>query len=206
MLRRLALTAVVPLAVLATAVPTSTALASGPAPSVAAFSESAFSGTGAAAPVPSAVPTSGPFAEARPALGPLPMPLPLPGFLDGGGGTGPGEADEVLTRLTVSVENSGVPGADGTFELECGPTGGSHPQGQAACDRLAEAGATRAGRQELFRETPEGTMCTMIHGGDAFARIAGTWEGRAVDTTASRRDGCEIARWNSLVPVLPDVR
>ncbi|MGQ4730103.1 SSI family serine proteinase inhibitor [Streptomyces sp. Ju416(a)] len=189
MLRRLALTAVVPLAVLATAVPAATA--SGPA------------STG---PVPAAVPTSGPFAAARPALGPLPMPLPLPGFLDGGEGTGAGEAGEARTRLTVSVENTGVPGADGTFELECGPTGGTHPEGQAACDRLAEAGATRSGRQELFRETPEGTMCTMIHGGDATARIVGTWEGRAVDTTASRRDGCEIARWNSLVPVLPDVR
>ncbi|MFJ6611390.1 SSI family serine proteinase inhibitor [Streptomyces sp. NPDC091289] len=191
MLRRLALTAVVSLAALATAVPASTATASGPASS---------------GPVPSAVPTTGPFAAARPALGPLPMPLPLPGFLDGGEGTGVGEADNVRTRLTVSVENTGVAGADGTFELECGPTGGSHPRGQAACDRLAEAGATRAGRQELFRPTPEGTMCTMIHGGDATARIVGTWEGRAVDTTASRRDGCEIARWNSLVPVLPDVR
>ncbi|WP_103530341.1 SSI family serine proteinase inhibitor [Streptomyces sp. SM11] len=187
MLRRLALTAVVSLAALATAVPASTATATGP--------------------VPSAQPTSGPFAAARPALGPLPLPVPpLPGFLDGGQGTGSGEADEVLTRLTVSVENTGVAEADGTFELECGPTGGSHPRGQAACDRLAEAGATRAGRQELFRPTPEGTMCTMIHGGDATARIVGTWEGRAVDTTASRRDGCEIARWNSLVPVLPDVR
>ncbi|MFG2764564.1 SSI family serine proteinase inhibitor [Streptomyces rubiginosohelvolus] len=191
MLRRLALSAVVPLAVLAAAVPASTATASG----------SASSG-----PVPSVAPTSGPFAAARPALGPLPMPLPLPGFLDDGEGTGAGETDEARTRLTVSVENTGAPGADGTFELECGPTGGTHPEGQAACDRLAEAGATRAGRQELFRETPEGTMCTMIHGGDATARIVGTWEGRAVDTTASRRDGCEIARWNSLVPVLPDVR
>lgn len=193
MLRRLALTAVVSLAALATAVPASIATASGPASS---------------GPAPSAVPTSGPFAAARPALGPLPLPVPpLPGFLDGGQDTGSGEADDaVRTRLTVSVENTGVAGADGTFELECGPTGGSHPRGQAACDRLAEAGATRAGRQELFRETPEGTMCTMIHGGDATARIVGTWEGRAVDTTASRRDGCEIARWNSLVPVLPDVR
>ncbi len=191
MLRRLALTAVVSLAALATAVPASIATASGPASS---------------GPVPSAVPTTGPFAAARPAHGPLPRPLPLPGFPDGGEGKGTGEAGEVLTRLTVSVENTGVAGADGTFELECGPTGGSHPQGQAACDRLAEAGATRSGRQELFRETPEGTMCTMIHGGDATARIVGTWEGRAVDTTASRRDGCEIARWNSLVPVLPDVR
>ncbi|MFH9295660.1 SSI family serine proteinase inhibitor [Streptomyces sp. NPDC017520] len=191
MLRRLALTAVVSLAALATAVPASTATASGPVSS---------------GPTPAAVPTSGPFAAARPSLGPLPMPVPLPGFLEGDSGKGTGAASEVLTRLTVSVENTGVAGADGTFELECGPTGGSHPQGQAACDRLAEAGATRSGRQELFRPTPEGTMCTMIHGGDATARIVGTWEGRAVDTTASRRDGCEIARWNSLVPVLPDVR
>ncbi|MFJ1798864.1 SSI family serine proteinase inhibitor [Streptomyces sp. NPDC088180] len=191
MMRRLALTAVVSLAALATAVPASIATASGPVSS---------------GPTPAAVPTSGPFAAARPALGPLPMPIPLPGFLEGGDGKDPGGASEVLTRLTVSVENTGVAGADGTFELECGPTGGSHPRGQAACDRLAEAGATRAGRQELFRPTPEGTMCTMIHGGDATARIVGTWEGRAVDTTASRRDGCEIARWNSLVPVLPDVR
>ncbi|MGW6288814.1 SSI family serine proteinase inhibitor [Streptomyces sp. NPDC055107] len=191
MMRRLALTAVVSLAALATAVPASIATASGPVSS---------------GPTPAAVPTSGPFAAARPALGPLPMPIPLPGFLEGGGGKDAGGTSEVLTRLTVSVENTGVAGADGTFELECGPTGGSHPRGQAACDRLAEAGATRAGRQELFRPTPEGTMCTMIHGGDATARIVGTWEGRAVDTTASRRDGCEIARWNSLVPVLPDVR
>ncbi|MDQ0985528.1 SSI family serine proteinase inhibitor [Streptomyces sp. V2I9] len=191
MLRRLALTAVVSLAALATAVPASTATASGPV---------------SAGPVPAAVPTSGPFAASKPAPGPLPMPLPLPGFLDDGTGDAPGVVDETRTRLTVSVENTGVPGADGTFELECGPTGGTHPKGQAACERLAEAGATRSGRQELFRETPEGTMCTMIHGGDAFARIVGTWEGRAVDTTATRRDGCEIARWNSLVPVLPDVR
>ncbi|MFG3404270.1 SSI family serine proteinase inhibitor [Streptomyces sp. NPDC048142] len=194
MLRRLALTAVVSLAALATAVPASTATSAAPGP-------------GSSGPVPAAQPTAGPFAAARPALGPLP-PLvpPLPGFLDGGQDTGTGAADDVRTRLTVSVENTGVAGADGTFALECGPTGGSHPQGQAACDRLAEAGATRSGRQELFRPTPEGTMCTMIHGGDATARIVGTWEGRAVDTTASRRDGCEIARWNSLVPVLPDVR
>lgn len=185
MLRRLALTAAVSLAALATAMPAATA----------------------SGPVPSAQPTSGPLSAPVPSLGPLPMPIPpLPGFLDGDGDKGVGEADDARTRLTVTVENTGVAGADGTFELECGPTGGSHPRGQAACDRLAEAGATRAGRQELFAPTPEGAMCTMIYGGDATARIVGTWEGRAVDTTAGRGDGCEIARWNSLVPVLPDLR
>ncbi|MFJ7059570.1 SSI family serine proteinase inhibitor [Streptomyces microflavus] len=183
MLRRLALTAVVSLAALSTTAPAATA-------------------TG---PVPSALPTAGPLSAVQPALGPLPVPLPpLPSFLEGGGGVGQEKPAE-RTRLTVTVERSGVAGADGTFELTCGPTGGTHPERQAACDRLAEAGATRAG-QELFRATPEGTMCTMIYGGDASARIVGTWEGRAVDTTVTRGDGCEIARWNNLVPVLPDLR
>ncbi|MEW1615269.1 MULTISPECIES: SSI family serine proteinase inhibitor [unclassified Streptomyces] len=182
MLRRLALTTVVSLAALSTAVPAATA----------------------SGPLPSALPTSGPLSTAHPALGPLPVPLPpLPSFLDGGG-AGKDEP-AARTRLTVTVERSGVAGADGTFELTCGPTGGTHPQRQAACDRLAEVGATRAG-QELFRPAPEGTMCTMIYGGDASARIVGTWEGRAVDTTVTRGDGCEIARWNNLVPVLPDLR
>ncbi|WP_411081720.1 SSI family serine proteinase inhibitor [Streptomyces sp. cmx-18-6] len=196
MLRRLALTAVVSLASLAalsTAVPAATA----------------------SGPTPSALPTSGPLSAAVPALGPLPVPVPaLPSFLgggsqdDGGDGNGDGGVNGPAverTRLTVTVERSGVAGADGTFELTCEPTGGTHPQRQAACDRLAEAGATRAGRQ-LFRATPEGSMCTMIYGGDASARIVGTWDGRPVDTTVTRGDGCEIARWNSLVPVLPDLR
>ncbi|MET9973623.1 SSI family serine proteinase inhibitor [Streptomyces microflavus] len=183
MLRRLTLTAVVSLAALSTTAPAATA-------------------TG---PVPSALPTAGPLSAVQPALGPLPVPLPpLPSFLDGGSGVGQEKPAE-RTRLTVTVERSGVAGADGTFELTCGPTGGTHPERQAACDRLSEVGATRAG-QELFRATPEGTMCTMIYGGDASARIVGTWEGRTVDTTVTRGDGCEIARWNNLVPVLPDLR
>ncbi|MFJ4962609.1 SSI family serine proteinase inhibitor [Streptomyces sp. NPDC088729] len=183
MLRRLALTAVVSLAVLSAAVPAATATASGA--------------------TPSARPTSGPMSAAVPALGPLPVPIPpLPGFLDGVGG---GPAQDARTRLSVIVTDSGVAGGDGTFELTCGPTGGSHPKRQAACDRLAEAGAARAG-QELFRPTPAGTMCTQIYGGDASARIKGTWEGRPVDTTVTRSDGCEIARWNNLVPLLPDLR
>ncbi|ARF73907.1 hypothetical protein B7C62_17785 [Kitasatospora albolonga] len=183
MLRRLALTAVVTLTAVSAIAPAASA-----------------SGQ-----VPSALPTSGPLSAAQPAPGPLPVPLPaLPSFLKGGG-SGGSEKPAARTRLTVTVERSGVAGADGTFELTCGPTGGTHPERQAACDRLAEVGATRAGR-DLFRAAPEGTMCTMIYGGDAYARIVGTWEGRSVDTTVTRGDGCEIARWNNLVPVLPDLR
>jgi hypothetical protein len=43
----------------------------------------------------------------------------------------------------------------------------------------------------------------MQYGGPATARITGTWHGRPVDATYKRTDGCEISRWQGLVPVLP---
>jgi hypothetical protein len=46
----------------------------------------------------------------------------------------------------------------------------------------------------------------MQYGGPATAHVTGNWAGRPVDTTYDRSDGCEIARWDRLVPVLPDQR
>ncbi|MCX4675685.1 subtilase-type protease inhibitor [Streptomyces sp. NBC_01433] len=149
-------------------------------------------------------------APAATAAGPLSMPIPplpafqfqdLPLFQGLGGGQHPANAEP--TRLTVTVSSSGDRAADGTFELECGPTGGSHPQRQGACDRLAKA--AEAG-EELFAPTPQDAMCTQMDGGPAGARIVGTWQGQRVDTSLSRANGCEISRWNNLVPVLPTVK
>lgn len=52
----------------------------------------------------------------------------------------------------------------------------------------------------------EGTLCTMQYGGSATAHVTGTWAGRPVDARYDRGDGCEIARWDRLVPLLPDLR
>ena len=49
-------------------------------------------------------------------------------------------------------------------------------------------------------------MCTQQYGGPATARVTGTWQGQHVDATFDRTNGCEIARWNTLRPVLPNVR
>jgi hypothetical protein len=46
----------------------------------------------------------------------------------------------------------------------------------------------------------------MEYGGPATARITGTWAGRPVDGRYDRSNGCQIARWNDLVPLLPDIR
>ncbi|MFV0134943.1 SSI family serine proteinase inhibitor [Streptomyces sp. HMX87] len=105
-------------------------------------------------------------------------------------------------RLTVTVEGAGQ-GVDGTYELRCRPSGGSHPDPDGACAAVDRS--TRAG-QDVFAPVPVGTVCTMQYGGPATARVTGTWAGRPVDATYDRRDGCEIARWDRLVPLLPDPR
>lgn len=112
-------------------------------------------------------------------------------------------AQDTETRLTVTVSESGNPAADGVFELECGPAGGSHPEAQRACDLLDEAAESG---DNPFVATDRNAMCTQQAGGPAAARVQGTWQGEDVDARFSRANGCEISRWNNLVPVLPSAR
>ncbi|MFD0257962.1 SSI family serine proteinase inhibitor [Kitasatospora indigofera] len=104
-------------------------------------------------------------------------------------------------RLTVTVSDGDGPASRGTHELLCHPAGGDHPAAQAACDRLDTL--TVWGR-DLFAPVPPDAVCTLQYGGPVDARVTGHWAGRPVDARFSRRDGCEIARWDSFVPLLPD--
>ncbi|CAM5594803.1 Subtilisin inhibitor domain-containing protein OS=Streptomyces alboniger OX=132473 GN=CP975_17115 PE=3 SV=1 [Streptomyces alboniger] len=104
-----------------------------------------------------------------------------------------------VDRLTITVADAG--GADGTYVLECHPTGGTHPDAKKACARLDDV--TVYGK-DPFAKTPPGSMCTMQYGGPATARVTGTWQGRPVDARYDRSNGCEISRWDRLAPVLPD--
>ncbi|MDC0768365.1 SSI family serine proteinase inhibitor [Streptomyces sp. HD] len=105
-------------------------------------------------------------------------------------------------HLTITVRDAGD-GADGTFELHCHPGGGDHPDVADACATLDRG--TRWGK-DAFAPVPEGTLCTMQYGGPATAHVTGTWAGRPVDARYDRGDGCQIGRWDRLVPVLPDLR
>ncbi|MGW3493350.1 SSI family serine proteinase inhibitor [Streptomyces sp. NPDC001020] len=104
-------------------------------------------------------------------------------------------------RLVVTVRHAGR--ADGTYLLRCHPSRGSHPDPVDACAALDRR--TVWGR-DPFAPVPPLRLCTMEYGGPATARITGTWAGRPVDARYNRKNGCEIARWNDLVPLLPDVR
>ncbi len=109
--------------------------------------------------------------------------------------------DRVGDHLTVTVRNAGG-GKDGTFELYCHPGGGTHPDAGSACAAL-DRGA-RWGK-DTFAPVPERSLCTMQYGGPATAHVTGTWAGRPVDARYDRSDGCQIGRWDRLVPVLPDM-
>ncbi|MFE7778329.1 SSI family serine proteinase inhibitor [Streptomyces sp. NPDC057445] len=122
------------------------------------------------------------------ALGPLPLPL---------------LQEESRDRLTVTTSHTGNPKADGTYELTCGPDGGTHPEAEGACDRLDELG--KNGR-DPFAPVGQDRMCTQQYGGPATARITGTWHGHPVDTSFDRSNGCEIGRWRAMEPVLPTAR
>jgi hypothetical protein len=90
--------------------------------------------------------------------------------------------------------------ADGTYEVDCHPSRGSHPDAGGACAAVDRN--TRWGK-DAFGPVGGNSVCTMQYGGPATAHVTGTWAGRPVDATFDRSNGCEIGRWDRLVPLLP---
>lgn len=120
--------------------------------------------------------------------------------------------------LSITVAGTGDPERDRTYSLFCHPAGGTHPQAAKACAALDAAVAAgrvdasaaadrtrRAPRGGPFAPVPADAMCTMVHGGPATARIRGIWHGKPVDARFDRSNGCEMSRWDRLVPALPDL-
>ena len=92
------------------------------------------------------------------------------------------------TSLRVDVWPRGTADERRTWKLRCAPAGGTLPQRAAACRRLLSLA-------DPFAPVPREAVCTMIYGGPARARVTGTFEGRRVWATFTRKDGCQIARW-----------
>ena len=85
------------------------------------------------------------------------------------------------------------------WTLRCGnPAAGTHPQAQAACDHLT-------GLDDPFAPLPGDVACTEVYGGPQTAHVTGRWGREPVDLELSRVDGCRIAQWDDLVPLVPAV-
>jgi len=100
------------------------------------------------------------------------------------------------TKLTVRVDGDGKgPTKGGTLELTC-----AEGDKRAAC-----AAASQLSAADLA-PTPGDTACTQIYGGPETASIKGTLNGEPVDATFNRTNGCEIKRWDTVAPLLDEVR
>jgi hypothetical protein len=93
--------------------------------------------------------------------------------------------------LTITYWPEGTDGPSSTATLTCDPNSGTHPDVDHAC-------AAIDAHPEALHPAPLDTACTQIYGGDQVATI----EGSALEATFNRSDGCEIARWDALAPVL----
>ncbi len=98
-------------------------------------------------------------------------------------------------ELTVVVDDG--TGKQTTWTLTCadGVVGGDHPDAQNACDAIAGAKAPWA-------PVPKDMACTQVYGGAQTATVTGTWRGEQVDARYARNDGCQIARWDRIAPLL----
>jgi hypothetical protein len=103
----------------------------------------------------------------------------------------------VATSLHISLWPNGRGHAPiETYTLTCAPVGGTLPHAAAACAGLAPLKAP-------FAPTRKGTPCTMIYGGPQEALVTGVFRGALVPARFSRKDGCEVARWNRVRFLFP---
>jgi hypothetical protein len=83
-----------------------------------------------------------------------------------------------------------------TYTLTCAPVGGTLPHRAAACAKLA-------GLRAPFAPTPKQTACTEIYGGPQEALVVGRFRSSPIRARFSRKDGCEIGRWNRVRFLFP---
>jgi hypothetical protein len=93
--------------------------------------------------------------------------------------------------LTITYWPQGRGGPSSTATLTCDPNGGTHPHPDAACAALGA-------HPEALHPVPLDMACTQIYGGNQVASVSGN----GVRALFDRTDGCQIARWDALAPVL----
>ena len=117
--------------------------------------------------------------------------LAAAGCGSGGGGSQAEPPAQPRYDLTITFWPQGRDGSSRTATLTCDPDGGTHPDPAKACAALLA-------HPEALHPVPLDMACTEIYGGDQVATV----EGAGLRAVFKRTNGCEIARWEALAPLL----
>ncbi|MFD2092408.1 SSI family serine proteinase inhibitor [Blastococcus deserti] len=118
------------------------------------------------------------------------------GTAGGSGDPAAGGISQADDDLLVRVDR-GDGSAPEEWTLTCaGVVEGTHPEATAACAHLA-------GLEDPFAPLPDDVVCTEQFGGPQTAHVTGRWNGEPVDLDLARSNGCLIAQWDGLGPLLP---
>jgi hypothetical protein len=109
---------------------------------------------------------------------------------DSGGGS---SAPEGATALKVTLDPDGPEGAEDEMTEEVSCEAGAD---DAVCRAVADIDVDALG------PVSPNTACTEIFGGADTASLEGTIEGEEVDADLTRANGCEIERFDQVVPLL----
>ena len=124
-------------------------------------------------------------------MGPLALVVLVAVMLAAGCGSEGSAAGPPRYDLTVTYWPTGRSGQPRIATLTCDPDGGSHPNYAQACDALLQ-------HEDVLEPVAGNVACTQIYGGDQVATLSGG----GVTASFSRENGCEIARWDKLAPIL----
>jgi hypothetical protein len=117
--------------------------------------------------------------------------------LAGCGGGDAASTDSSQIDLTVTLEPNGDAGDTVSWQLRCEPTGGDHPDREAACAALTSV-------DDPFGPVAPPARCEEIPGSDeAVALVEGRFRGRRVSERFSRESACVSGRWDRIAPVFP---
>ncbi|HSL38230.1 MAG TPA: serine protease inhibitor [Arthrobacter sp.] len=108
-------------------------------------------------------------------------------------------------EIDLTVRLTEAPGApEHVFRLAA--SGGALAEGCTLPDSAAAlAAVTQHGEDIFFPKPGPPKLCTQQYGGPQVAVVTGWFLGREVSSEFSRTDGCEIARWRTMAPLLGGV-